>query len=941
MILLPGLLFILWGEPARCLAEGGGFDFNGDIRQYAVATNTVYIATEETLYQLNHDLTLVRSVTQRGTIKIGERLDEAQFQRVSETDKWNTTFRVNVLLPFVEIDTLISCGVLDRGCGFCELLDLEDISKVLYREPFPVGPQRRNSSASVGFLVNVEKTPTETETYILTAIQAYKEKPDKVNCPLSETVNLHNTNNNQKGGIFSLSGDGQGSIDVKDNVEFVDGFQLGFIIYLFSNLPSSDKSNKVRLIWLEGKISKGQTVKSLRGATLSISEGGEGSRLEASSVIPGGPPVLWSGVFSVDGGRTNTELVLFDISPDLTGGTDKDPFCTKQECTQPKTLKLKKVLFRQNYMTSVLAVRQKAWMIFFIGTGDGQLIKLAVDRNYHTACPRVLYRADDDRKVLPKMHLDPVDLKHVYVPFQNQIKRVAVSNCSTYTNVQDCWSAQDPYCVWCGSKSSCTFEDDCQDSDWLSIPDDSQQKMVSHRVVKDNTGQIKLTIQTHVTVGSEALANFACQFSASSSELCSRDSPPPQFPQCNCILTNSALPAEGMHVTVRIRLGKTYLTEQLKMSNCADIIGPPTSVLCRQCIEAGCGWSVNHCSWANQGERNDNLCQKMDSGMDISRPEISSIIPNVITFYGKNHAVLSGLNLHDVTRVRIQADMDCTPQESPVWSNTGQRLTFHIPSADNKGVVKVCVVLPDGSCHGNAIVTYRSSPSCTDFVPNTSWISGKREITITGSHLDFVEGVVHDHAPQTVRPAKSNNSQNLIYNTPAAPTNGIFISHVSLKVANETLACSPTITYYPDPEFISFTAARTGDDVRITIQKKADKLNMKMTEIKVQGVRDEKKYNCFMENLETSNKTDSFTCEIRKPPDAKFQKLLIVYGGKTVTLTLSPSYVLLFLMLLVLLLIPFIIVLVIIVYRHKQKKLTATMNKYVEDMELTPRRSGI
>ena len=59
---------------------------------------------------------------------------------------------------------------------------------------------------------------------------------------------------------------------------------------------------------------------------------------------------------------------------------------------------------------------------------------------------------------------------------------------------------------------------------------------------------------------------------------------------------------------------------------------------------------------------------------------------------------------------------------SPVWSNTGDNLTFHIPSADNKGVVKVCVVLPDGSCHGNATITYRSSPSCTKFTPNTSWI---------------------------------------------------------------------------------------------------------------------------------------------------------------------------------------------------------------------------
>lgn len=40
-----------------------------------------------------------------------------------------------------------------------------------------------------------------------------------------------------------------------------------------------------------------------------------------------------------------------------------------------------RVLFRQEQMTSVLAVRQKAWMVFFIGTGDGQLIKVSIKYN--------------------------------------------------------------------------------------------------------------------------------------------------------------------------------------------------------------------------------------------------------------------------------------------------------------------------------------------------------------------------------------------------------------------------------------------------------------------------------------------------------------------------------------------------------------------------------
>ncbi|KAI3366463.1 hypothetical protein L3Q82_000604 [Scortum barcoo] len=372
----------------------------------------------------------------------------------------------------------------------------------------------------------------------------------------------------------------------------------------------------------------------------------------------------------------------------------------------PKTLKPQTVLFRQDYMSSVLAVRQKAWMVFFIGTADGQLIK---------------------------------------------VERVPVSKCSTYTTVQDCWSAQDPYCVWCSSKKSCTFEDDCKDSDWVAIPDDSrQQKMISYKIVMDSTGQ---------------------------------------------------------------------------------------------------------------------------------KPEIFSITPSIVSFYGRNHAVLSGRNLGGVIRVRIQMDMDCTLLESPVWSNDGVSLMFHIPSIDSKGVVKVCVLLPDGHCHGNTTITYQSSPSCSDIVPNSTWISGKRTMTVRGTHLEFVEGIIHSNTLQDLQEVKlhrNNISQHLTYYTPAAGNaQSSFTSSVSLKVANETLPC-PTITYYPDPEFTSFETIRTEDGVLITVQ--------------------------------------------------------IMYGDKTVTLNLKSSLHLF--LLLFLLLIPCIIVVVAIVYRNKQRKLTAKMNKRMEDLEL-------
>uniref|UniRef100_A0AAZ1XLX2 Sema domain-containing protein n=1 Tax=Oreochromis aureus TaxID=47969 RepID=A0AAZ1XLX2_OREAU len=577
MILLLTLLSVLCGEPGSCLEEDGGFTFNGDIRQFAVTSNTLYVATKERLYQLSHDLSLINNLTQRGILKTGNQQDDVQFYRVSETAEWNATFSINVLLPFTKNDSLISCGVTDDDCGHCEILDLKNISNLLYREHFQVGPLK-NSSRSVSFLVDVKKK-TQTDAYILTAIQQNKEQPENNKCGINQqTINLHDTDNKQGGGIFSLTDGASGTPGIKSNgdVEFVDGFQISSTIYLFSNVLSA-RTNRVRLIWLEGEKNKTDTLKSLWGATLSVSNG-ERSRLVASSVIPGEQPVLWSGVFSIDGGDTDTELMVFDISPDNNRNADRDPdFYTSvpsEVRVTPKILKPKAVLFRHSYMTSVLAVRKRGWMVFFIGTGDGQLIKLSVDRNYHAGCPTVLYRTSDDRKVFPKLHLDPVDQKHVYVPFRNQVKRVRVSNCSTYTNLQQCWSAQDPYCVWCGSKRSCTFEDDCTDSDWLSIPDESQHKMISHRVEKDTNGQISIKVRTHLTVGEEVSSRFACQFVASSGSICASNNPPPQFPQCTCILSDRTLPADGVSSVSKLVVDGTKtavpgLTKEILMTKFA------------------------------------------------------------------------------------------------------------------------------------------------------------------------------------------------------------------------------------------------------------------------------------------------------------------------------------------------------------------------------------
>lgn len=318
LVLLAGLVFILWGAPRCC----DGFTFAGHIRHYAVATNTVYIVTEDSLFQLSHDLRLIQELSQRGTLEKAERVENEKFHRVSGEAGANATFTVNVLLPYVENNTLVTCGVTDNEYGYCEVLDLWNISKVIHREAFQLGPLWRKSE-SVAFLVNVKKE--KNESYILSAVEQGNQSSTTSSTSGTEAVKLHNTNNQQHGGIFSPNAEFSGAAIKTNRVEFVDGFQTGWIIYLFSNVPSGDK-NRVRLIWLNGEGEKTEIFKSLRGATLRVSAADQGSRLVASSVVPGGPRTLWTGVFS--GGRGETQLVLFDISPDLNKTMFEDPdFC--------------------------------------------------------------------------------------------------------------------------------------------------------------------------------------------------------------------------------------------------------------------------------------------------------------------------------------------------------------------------------------------------------------------------------------------------------------------------------------------------------------------------------------------------------------------------------------------------------------------------------------
>ncbi|XP_056444017.1 plexin-C1 isoform X2 [Gadus chalcogrammus] len=907
------LLFVALGglRGGRGLQEVDVFPSRGgDIRDFTVAARWVYVVTGDYLYQLNLSLGLLHSLTQRE-----EYIGSSVFGRFNRTlEGGASTFSVNTLAPLVERNLLFTCGALNSG--YCETLNLTDITQIISGEHFELSPSVPKG-ISVGFVVDVNG-----KSYILAAAEGMNDTGFG-DFPKKSRIRLHNTHDSQFGGLLSAV-DGTDSPEIvarARGVQFVDGFQIKSTILIFSNLNYD--APKVRLLWFASKTSKKETLRSLRGATLVCCEGGKArQRLVSSSVIPGDQPVLWAGIFS-DHDVTITELAVYDVSPPTDAVTYTDPdFGFKQESWKgdgPIRLRPLRVLLKHRFMTSVLAVKLNNWLIVFIGTGDGQLLKLTVDATLQAQCLSVIWKAPDDRRVFPKMHLDPVGRKHVFLAVRDKLMRVPVSQCVQHSSLQSCWNARDPYCGWCGALRRCSFEDECPSSLWLSVPDDpSQRQMLSHSFQEDAEGKITLVVFTHLKRGG-APANFSCRFDSSVGVLGGLGY---KYPECTCLLP----PVIGLRVSVTVSLGEVDVTEELNLLNCSGITGAPTPLLCSQCLAAGCGWSHGACTWTRSGALNMSICQGLQTGVD-SLPEIFNITPSEMSFYGENNAVLTGRNLGHVIGVRLQGHLDCSAKEAPVRLNTGARLTFHIPAGD-KGRVEVCLLLPDGGCHGNASLTYRSAPVCASISPDSTWASGKRRMNITVSNLKFVNEVIHSHTDERVTFSESSDQSLQFESLPA--DRDAFSSTVTLRVANHTLACPTAIRYLPDPQFTDFISAPAADHMRLTIEKKSDELQMAPEDLRVKGVQGGEDLDCVITTIERSSGTDFITCVIQSTSDAAVTAVKIRYGGQTKVLT-HFDYLKLLLLLLV---VPLIVGTGVGVYCWQKRSLTARMNHLIEVLEM-------
>ncbi|XP_016393520.1 plexin-C1-like, partial [Sinocyclocheilus rhinocerous] len=302
-------------------------------------------------------------------------------------------------------------------------------------------------------------------------------------------VSLWSTLQSKAGGIFSIFAEGSDAIiqsTVRD-VEFVGGFKRvsPSESYLFLK-AKTDSERKVLVLWMNSsKGKKREIIKSLQAATIRCCSDKAHPVLVACTVIPSVNSVIWTGVCSAQDQQDpeNSALALYDIRS-IQGRVKgfcaygENP-CGSESDTEPQPLS---VVFKHSSMSAVAAVRSGSWIVLFIGTSDSQLIKLMLDEKFTPGCPTVLLKSEDERAVLPRMHFDPVDFKHIYLHRRKELRRVSVVQCAKYSTLIDCRAALDPLCGWCVNRHRCSTQE-CLKSSWVSTPKDSLQKqLVSFQV---------------------------------------------------------------------------------------------------------------------------------------------------------------------------------------------------------------------------------------------------------------------------------------------------------------------------------------------------------------------------------------------------------------------------------------------------------------------------
>ncbi|KAM4037273.1 plexin-C1 isoform 2-T2 [Anomaloglossus baeobatrachus] len=656
---------------------------------------------------------------------------------------------------------------------------------------------------------------------------------------------------------------------------------------------------------------------------------------------------LWAGIFSTNGTASTdrTALCLYNftllaersitcIHEDFTFTADR---CDNYTDLVPL---YKNPILTHGDLTAVHVKEVEQSLVFFLGTENGKILKLTLKPGYNARCPEELYTFKDETPVFENIHMDPVDINYLYVATVKEIKRLKIANCEQHESCNDCLSAYDPHCGWCHSNSRCTMKSECKASTaaekWLGFSEGNEKCLKMKVLPKD--GKISVSMERNPFLFDKN-SSWNCNIRNKDTRetLCSGSNDAP-FLNCSCQF--SADKASGTATLSGEAQSKNLaLSALFQFQKCSQY----SEFRCLDCISSGCVWCTTtskctppHIKCNNEYYADEDECRLIEEKATqrySPNVTITFVAVDKISSAGMKNVLIGGENLQDLSRVLLFGSSSCEPQVLTVININRTHARISLPQSENK-VKRLCVDF-SGNCY-NKSITYESV-SCSAIVPNIVWLSGGRNLTLSGRNLGFIEYIIISrdvHQQNTI--TCLGNSTHCQFQAPNLGENPQTYT-MNLRIQDSTIICGELI-YKKHPSFKTFILLNyNNNEIELLIEKTEDDLEIQAHEIDIQILYKGETLSNTTWNVTVVNQ-NFIQCKARndgkKEIDVQEMMVKITLGNFKVDLKpQKPNYAPYFFILLV---VPLLIIIVIAAYlitRHKSKELSKKLSKDLEEME--------
>ncbi|XP_065743235.1 plexin-C1 [Phocoena phocoena] len=684
------------------------------------------------------------------------------------------------------------------------------------------------------------------------------------------------------------------------SLHFVDAFLWNGSVY-FPYYPYNYTSGAATGWPSMARIAKSSEVLFQGQAALDCGHGHpDGRRLLLSSSLVEALDV-WAGVFSAATGGdqerrspATTALCLFRMreiqarTKTCTWDFEAENHCSDKD--QPERVQpIASSTLIHSDLTSVYGTVVMNRTVLFLGTGNGQLLKVILGENLTSNCPEVIYEIKEETPVFYKLVPHPKKNIYIYLTAGKEVRRIHVANCSKHKSCSECLAATDPHCGWCHLLQRCTFKEDCvhlkNSENWLDISSGAKKcpEIYLFRSSKDKT--------TVTVVGSFSPRHSECmvQNVDTGRMLCKGKSVSNET--CTCSIPTRATYKDVFVVNVTFSFSSWSVSKRFNFTNCSSLRECPV------CIGTGCAWceSEGKCIHPftacdpSDYKRNQDLCpvafekwappktagggrfkektsNRTTQGLQVFY--IKSIEPQKISTLGKSNVIVTGANFTQASNITMilkgtsTCDKDVI-QVSHVLNDT--HMKFSLPSS-RKEMKDVCIQFDGGSCSSVGYLSYIALPLCSLIYPATTWISGGQNITIMGRNFDVIDNLIISHELKgNINVSEYCMATHCRFLAPSLKSSkGRTNVTVKLRVQETYLDCG-SLQYLDDPRFTGYRAEPEVDtELEVKIQKENDNFNISKKDIEITLFHGEnEQLNCSFENITRNQDLTTIFCKIK------------------------------------------------------------------------------